>query len=276
MGNELFETAFESVQKLAQDFEANKAYYLSSEYRESQARKDFIDKFFIALGWDVNHETQKNPYKQEVKVERAVTTGQTQRSADYAFYIAPDFREPRLFVEAKKPSGDLTSAINCFQTIRYGWNANTLVAVLTNFEEFIILDCRYKPDITTSTKKVCQKYHYSEYCDFEKFNKLYSLVGRDAISGGSLNNFAATLPKGRGKAGQRGLLGGWQPVDESFLEELDTYRDELARNFKNHNPTLDGETLTEVTQRTLDRLVFLRFLEDKAIEPKPYVYEFGD
>jgi type I restriction-modification system DNA methylase subunit len=50
----------------------------------------------------------------------------------------------------------------------------------------------------------------------------------------------------------------------------------LARNFKNHNPELDGEILTEVTQRTLDRLVFLRFLEDKLIEPKYYVSEFGE
>jgi hypothetical protein len=32
--------------------------------------KDFIDKFWIALGWDVNHDTQTNPYEQDVKVER--------------------------------------------------------------------------------------------------------------------------------------------------------------------------------------------------------------
>ena len=24
----------------------------------------------MALGWDVNHDTQKNPYEQEVKIER--------------------------------------------------------------------------------------------------------------------------------------------------------------------------------------------------------------
>ena len=65
-------------------------------------------------------------------------------------------------------------------------------------------------------------------------------------------------------------------MDESFLEELDSYRDVLARNFKNHNPELDGETLTEVTQRTLDRLVFIRFLEDKLIESEHHVSEFGD
>jgi len=277
MAGEFFEAAFEQVKKLSQDFDSNKGYYLSPHYQESEVRKDFIDKFFIALGWDVNHETQKNPFQQEVKVERGVIAGQSQRRADYAFYTTPNFSDVRLFAEAKKPFGDLCTADNCFQTIRYGWNANVSIAILTTFEEFIILDCRYKPDIETVTFQIIKKYHFSQYHDSEKFAEIYYLFSRDAVAASSLEKYAETFPKRRGKAVQRGLFkGGWQPVDESFLEELDGYRDALARNFKNHNPELDGETLTEVTQRTLDRLVFLRFLEDKLIEQKPCVSEFGD
>jgi len=85
------------------------------------------------------------------------------------------------------------------------------------------------------------------------------------------------LPKPRGKAVQRGLFpGDYQSIDEAFLAELDEYRKALARNFKNHNPKLDGETLTELAQRTLDRLVFLRFLEDKGIEAGWLVERFGE
>jgi len=36
----------------------------------AEVRKDFIDKLWIALGWDVNHDEQKNSYEQEVKVEQ--------------------------------------------------------------------------------------------------------------------------------------------------------------------------------------------------------------
>ena len=50
-----FEEAFEQVKQMAADFKANEAFYLSAQFSEAQARKDFIDKFFIALGWDVNH-----------------------------------------------------------------------------------------------------------------------------------------------------------------------------------------------------------------------------
>ena len=49
----------------------------------------------------------------------------------------------------------------------------------------------------------------------------------------------------------------------------------LARSFRQTNPTLDGRALTEVTQRILDRLIFIRFVEDKLIEPDYRVANFG-
>ena len=57
-----FEVAFGVVQLLGKDFEANKAHFLSPSYQESEVRKDFIDKFLIAFGWDVNHERLNKPF----------------------------------------------------------------------------------------------------------------------------------------------------------------------------------------------------------------------
>ena len=48
--------------------------------------------------------------------------GAAKRRADYAFHIAPNFRDPRLLVEAKKPAGEIATADSYFQTVRYGWN----------------------------------------------------------------------------------------------------------------------------------------------------------
>jgi type I restriction-modification system DNA methylase subunit len=276
MPSPAFEAAFEKVSKLAATFQANEIRYLHPAYQEAEARKDFIDKFFIALGWDVNHDQQTNPYEQEVKVEPPVSaTGQ--RRADYAFHVAPNYRDVRFYVEAKKPHGDIATADNYFQTIRYAWNSETPLAVLTDFEQFHVLDCRYKPDIDTALYRQVAKYHYSEYIDHDKFAKIYWLFSREAVANSSLEKYAKELPKPRGKAVQRGLLpGGYQSIDESFLKELDEYRTSLAHTFKNKNPKLDSETLTELAQRTLDRLVFLRFLEDKGIEPQRIVDGFGE
>jgi len=87
-----FDEAFTSVKELVSIFQQNEERYLSPGYSETQARLDFIDKFWIALGWDVNHEQQTDPYKQEVKVERGVATSEFRKRADYAF-LAPNFRE---------------------------------------------------------------------------------------------------------------------------------------------------------------------------------------
>ncbi|MEK6650015.1 MAG: type IIL restriction-modification enzyme MmeI, partial [Bacteroidota bacterium] len=255
------------IRQLVADFEAQKSHYLSPGYQESQVRQDFIDKFFAALGWDVTHERQKNPFSQEVQIENKVRMAGSQRRADYAFSAAPNYRTVKFFVEAKKPSRSLSNSNDYFQTIRYAWNSKTPLAILTDFEEFHILDCRYKPDITTALNRKVEAFQFTDYSDPEKFARIFHLFGRDAVAGGSLEKYVADLPKPRGKGKKAGALtGGFQPVDEAFLEQLDEYRERLAKAFKKANEELQGEELTEAIQRTIDRLVFIRFLEAKGIE----------
>ena len=122
-----FDDAFARVKQLVADFKANENFYLSPQYQEQEARHDFIDKFWIALGWDVNHDTQKNPFEQEVKVERK-EHGTSQRRADYAFYLAPNFRDVKFSVEVRKLHGDIATADKCFQAARYGWSRHAQIA----------------------------------------------------------------------------------------------------------------------------------------------------
>ncbi|MFA6468303.1 MAG: N-6 DNA methylase [Bacteroidota bacterium] len=260
------EQSFKIVQQLVANFKANEAAYLALNYSESQVRQDFIDKFFTALGWDVTHTKQLNPYEQDVKIENRVTMPGTQRRADYAFSIAPNFDQVKFFVEAKKPSRSLANADDYFQTIRYAWNTKIPIAVLTDFEEFHILDCRYKPNIKTALERKIGEYRYDDYANEETFAKIFHLFGREAVAAGSLEKYAAGLPKKGTKQ-----VGGVQPVDDAFLEELDGYREILAKAFKKTNESLQGDELTEAVQRTIDRLVFIRFLEDKGIEDKQII-----
>jgi hypothetical protein len=266
------------IAKLVETFHSGRDKFLSAEYSEAQARIDFIDKFWTALGWDVNHEHQTNPYEQEVKVERGVPISGRGRRADYAF-LAPNFRDVRFFVEAKRPGPNIDNPDDYFQLIRYGWNSHAQVSVLTSFEHFRVLDCRYRPDIDSALLHSVTdlSFHYLQYADPEIFARLFYLFSRQAVAAGSLDRYVQTLPKPAGKAVQRGLFpsGQLQPVDESFLQDLDDFRADLAKSFKRCNPRLDSEELTETTQRTLDRLVFMRFLEDKLIESEPIVESLG-
>lgn len=218
-----FDTAFTSVGALVADFQAHEKTYLAPDYKEDRARKDFIDKFWIALGWDVNHERQRNPNEQDVKTEENVRVSGRIKKADYAF-LAPNFRDVRFFVEAKKPSRNIDNPDDYFQTIRYGWNAQAALSVLTDFEGFRVLDCRYKPDVQTALHRVVKKFHYAEYAEAEKFAEIYYLFSREAVMSGALEKFAATLPKPTEKAKQRGLFGAsYKSVDEDFLAELNEF-----------------------------------------------------
>lgn len=270
-----FESAHAAICALIDDFAAHRSSYMDPGYSESQARLDFIDKFWTALGWDVGHVTQKNPYEQEVRVEKTVTVGGVQKRADYAFFFG-NYSQPLFFVEAKKPAVDLGALDNCFQLVRYAWNASCSLSVLHDFEELLVLDCRWRPDKATAQSRVWKRFHYTDFKDEAKLRELYHLFSREAAGEGAIAKRAAELPKPKGKSVQRELFKlQSQTLDEAFLSELEEWREDLAKGFKRDNEDLDSETLTEITQRTLDRLVFLRFLEDKGIEQQTTVGKLG-
>lgn len=257
-----------------------KAKYLQPSYQEAEARKDFIDPLLKALGWDVDHEHQHNPFEQEVKVESSITVynAGAQKRADYAFSLAPNFRDVRFYVEAKKPSIDLSKSVDShFQTLRYGYSAGTPLAVLTDFKQVIVLDCRRLPHPDSSVLQQAYKsWHCSDFRDAEKFAEFYWLFSREAHADGSYQRRIEELPKAKGGAKQRGLFQGtYQTVDESFLLELADYRETLAKAFKKADVSLNSSDLTGLVQRTIDRLVFMRFLEDKQIETEVRVSNFG-
>lgn len=224
-----FDSGFSSVKVLVRNFKDNEKFYLSPQYQEQEVRRDFIDKFFVDLGWDVLHERQKNPYEQEVKVERGVMVSGAQKRADYSFSLFPNFRDPRFFVEAKKPFHDLTNKDYYFQSIRYGWHKNTPIVVLTDFEEFHILDCRFSPDINSILSRSIKKYHYSEYSDSAKFSEIYWLFSRESVQNNSIDKFSEGLPKPKGKSYQKALFAYEKhlTIDEAFLEEIDDIREKL-------------------------------------------------
>lgn len=69
MSKSQIEKAFEKVQELINHFEAGIEHYLSPSYQEAEVRKEYIDKFYTCLGWDVNHDFQKNPQGLYAKIK---------------------------------------------------------------------------------------------------------------------------------------------------------------------------------------------------------------
>jgi adenine-specific DNA-methyltransferase len=135
------------------------------------------------------------------------------------------------------------------------------------------------PSLATALSRQLKIFDYKSLRDPEVFAQLYWLFSREAIAGNSLEKYAEALQdeaSGALPSHQMGLFaGGYQSIDDLFLAQLDDYRETLARAFKRDNSDMTGEQLTETVQRTLDRLVFLRFLEDKLIEPERIVQKIA-
>ena len=238
---------------LVERFENNKESYKSGHYNETQVRREFVDPFFKALGWDIDNEQGFAEAYKDVIHEDAIKVGGTTRAPDYSFRIGG---QRKFFLETKKPSVDIKDDIHpAFQLRRYAWTAKLPLSVLTDFEELSVYDCSVKPDKTDKPSK--GRIFYLTYQDYlTKWDEITSIFSKNAILKGSFDRFAADKNSRRGTA----------EVDAAFLEEIAGWREILARNIALRNPDLSTEDLNYAVQAIVNRLVFMRICEDRGIE----------
>ena len=238
---------------LTERFHHNRESYCSTQYNETQLRREFVDPFFALLGWDVNNEKGYAEAYKDVIHEDAIKIGGFTKAPDYCFRIGGT---RKFFVETKKPAVNLKEDTSpAFQLRRYAWSAKLPLSILTDFEEFVIYDCRTKPNKEDSASKSRIMYlKYTEYSD--RWEEISSIFSRDAVLKGSFDKYAES------SKGKRGTT----EVDTAFLEEIESWRELLARNIALRNPNLTQRELNFSVQRTIDRIIFLRICEDRSIE----------
>jgi len=54
-------TAPDAVKRLVDHFDQNRKVFLSGDYKEEQLRAEFLNRFFAALGWDMDNKQGLNP-----------------------------------------------------------------------------------------------------------------------------------------------------------------------------------------------------------------------
>ena len=143
-----------------------------------------------------------------------------------------------------------------FQLRRYAWSARMPLSILTNFKEFAVYDCGVKPDQAdkASTARILylRSTDYAEAWD----EKIAGVFSRDAVLKGFFDRFADSKKAKRGTAA----------VDAAFLDEIEKWRDQLAKNLALRNPDLSSRELNFAVQITIDRIIFLRMCEDRGVE----------
>ena len=243
------------IGELAERFAEQIESYKKSEYNETLTRRDFIDPFFKALGWDIDNEHGYAEAYREVIHEDRVKVGAATKAPDYSFRLVGGKR--LFFVEAKKPSVAVKDDIlPAYQIRRYGWSAKLPISIITDFEEFAIYDCTKKPNPTDKASVARVKYlTFKDYLN--EFDFIWETFSKEKVLKGSFDKFVA------GNASKKGTA----TVDKEFLSSLDTWRTYLATSISWNNKELDEDEINFAVQQTIDRIIFLRIAEDRAVEP---------
>ncbi|PHM22804.1 Eco57I restriction-modification methylase domain-containing protein [Xenorhabdus ehlersii] len=257
-------TKIEQLQRLVDRFNSDLDYYRSSRYNETQLRTDFLDQFFMILGWDITNSNGKPTNEREVLVEEGLRAraGENTKKPDYTFRF---FSERKFFVEAKKPSVLVsTDPEPAKQVRRYGFTAKLKISVLSNFEYTAIYDCsnQVSEDDTAFNSRI-KLYHFTELVD--NFNEIQQILGKDSVYSGRFDSEWSDIENNISRFS----------VDDLFLKQINDWRLMLANEFITIKPELSEEKLNDLTQNYINSIVFLRVCEDRDLEDYETLYHFA-
>lgn len=260
-----FEKSKGMIAELVAKFENNKDFYTSNLFKEEEAKIEFINPMFEALGWDVHNKQKLGPSFKEVIFEESLAIGKETKAPDYSFRLGGQLI---FYLEAKKPNINIKDDKNpAYQARRYGWNAKIPIVILTDFEELAIYETTTKPKSTekASTNRVlyytCQEY-------LEKWEEIYSIFSKDAVQKELFQKFVVDNTSKTKR--------GTQSIDAEFLKDIEKWRLLLARNIALRNKELSLEELNLAVQLIIDRIVFFRMAEDRGIERYQTLFKLAE
>lgn len=205
---------------------------------ENQIKSEFIDPFFEALGWDMRKNADR---------ETQILKGR----ADYILNLA---NKEVLIIEAKKADVKLEEEQGR-QTVSYGYHRKIKFAVLTNFKQIRVFHA-----LSNIKNVFANQLFWSDFQDFEKnFDKIW-LLSKESFEKGELEKL---IPSKDQKTAV--------PIDERILEDLLNIRKWLSTEIKAKRMELKDEYIDEIVQIMIDRLIFMRSVEDRGLEGENFL-----
>ncbi len=223
----------------------------ASGYQETEARVEYIDPFLELLGWDMaNAQGLPNKLKDVLREESQERYG---GRPDYTFRIAS---AKKFFVEAKKPSVDISNnKAAAFQVRSYGHTVGLPVSILTNFRTLRIYNTRLEPKSEDDADVgLLDTIHYADLPG--RFADLLTRFGRDNVARGSIDSLYGSTTAGT------------LAVSEKFLARINGWRVRLTNELHGRYPELSVVELSDLAQKVVNRIIFLRMCEDRGIEAR--------
>ena len=236
------EEAKERLKSLIKDFKEGEKYWDSKP--EEDIKHQFIEPLFEeVLGWD----------RKDISKETRVLKGR-------ADYILKNGGQEVLVIEAKKTNVTLTEEEGR-QAVSYAYHRKIKFAVLTNFKYLRVYHALSNiKAIDKNLLKVNNNYFRLGFDEFlDKFDTLW-LLSKESFEKGEINKLLSSKDERLNK-----------PIDKTILEDLLNIREWLSKDLKSKKMYLSQEIIDEVVQIIIDRLIFIRSVEDRGLEPMNYL-----
>jgi tRNA1(Val) A37 N6-methylase TrmN6 len=213
------------------------------EMKEEQIKFRFIEPLFEALGWE----------KEDIFKEERIL----KKRADYILRIG---NQDKLVVEAKSTKIKL-SEDEGKQAVSYSYHKNIKFAVLTNFKQIRIYHALNNiKEINKNLLKDDKGYLWIDCENFiEQFDRLWFL-SRESFEKEEINKLLDNV--------DQKLI---KPIDEAILTDLLQYREWLSKDLKEKRMSLSPEQIDEIVQILIDRLIFMRSVEDRKLETEDFL-----
>ncbi|MEA1944097.1 MAG: N-6 DNA methylase, partial [Euryarchaeota archaeon] len=286
----------EELVKKYTDFEKTRSRKDMDSISEANVRADFIDPLFKILGWNIS---DPDEYDREHFI----------RGTGFADVALKLNNEPTVFIEAKRfggiphirERGDGDWTMEERQAILYAARSNCKWAILTNFERFRVFNAA--TGLTILNFEMVYGY-------LNRFSELLYLT-KDSVESGRIEKLAEREEKPDIDLEFLGLLNRWRVTlandiyTNNFLNEgkpitidqiippedlaihpargsrqmtewIEKRRKKLEEEvdftiLKDESGNFDVQKLKSAVQRTLDRLIIVRWAEDNLITDDPNI-----
>ncbi|MGC8621988.1 MAG: Eco57I restriction-modification methylase domain-containing protein [Caldisphaera sp.] len=214
---------------------------------EDDICRAYLIPLFSYLGW-------RTEDTDEVKGQK----NQPQGKPDYIFYLNDRIA---FYLEAKRiKDHDPLTDEDIKQAINYARNKNKRWAVLSNFKETIILICDIKED--SLIKHIFKRIEIDDLKNNDRLFDDLLLLSRESFETEEIEKVAQ----------ENGKIKKAIKIDDELLDDIVSWRNKLIKSIKNpanHNKQYSKVTLEEIVQTLLNRIIFIRTVEDRKLEAYP-------
>jgi len=215
-----------------------------NEQNEEWVKWNYLEPLFDALGWN----------RSDIVKEQRILKGR----ADYILKIG---NEEVLVIEAKKVGVNLTEDEGR-QAVSYAYHRKIKFAVLTNFKEVRVYHAL--SNIKNIDKNILKfedgsifRLNFDQF--LEKIDKL-TLLSKESIEKQEIHKLLSRKDEKTAK-----------PIDESILHDLLQVRELLSKDLKKLRMQLSQQQIDEAVQVLINRLIFMRSVEDRGLENKNFL-----